>query len=74
MGPVFVYIDNTLKNHYNLPGMRVLEFSIFDDEFNDKKIKSENTVYYISTHDNETLKQWIKSLETESKIKIKQLI
>lgn len=46
-----------LRDHYNLPGMRIMEFNIFDNiEENDR------VVVYPGTHDNQTLYGWLKSL------------
>ena len=53
-----------LKNHYKLPGMFIVEFTIFD--VNAKS--DENTIVYPGTHDNQTLKGWLDSLP-ESNIK-----
>lgn len=60
----------TLKDHFNLPGIRELEFTIWDDEFNNKCVERENQVYYTSTHDNETLLEWIHNLPKEDKNKL----
>ena len=46
-----------LRDHYNLPGMRVYEFCIFDD-----LPISDKFVVYPGTHDNQTLYGWFKSL------------
>lgn len=59
-----------LKDHFNLPGIRELEFTIWDDEFNNKCVERENQVYYTSTHDNETLLQWLHALAKKDKEKL----
>ena len=46
-----------LRDYYNLPGMRVYEFCIFDD-----LPISDKFVVYPGTHDNQTLYGWYKSL------------
>ena len=46
-----------LRGHYNLPGMRVYEFCIFDN-----LPESTKFVAYPGTHDNETLFGWYKNL------------
>ena len=46
-----------LRDHYNLPGMRVYEFCIFDN-----LPESTKFVAYPGTHDNETLFGWYKNL------------
>ena len=49
-----------LRDHYNLPGMRIMEFNIFDNiEENDR------VVVYPGTHDNQTLYGWLKSLNED---------
>ena len=46
-----------LRGHYNLPGMRVYEFCIYDN-----LPESTEFVAYPGTHDNETLYGWYKNL------------
>lgn len=43
-----------LRDHYNLPGMFISEFTIFDT----KAESTNNTIVYPGTHDNETLYGW----------------
>lgn len=57
----------TLRDHFNLAGMREIEFTIFDDEVNGNHLELENQVYYTSTHDNETLLQWIANLSKKDR-------
>ncbi len=51
-----------LRDHYNLPGMQVLQFTIIDEELrhqtNNNVFKRENSVVYLSTHDSETAMEW----------------
>ncbi len=48
-----------LRDHYNFPGMKIIQFTFESEEVNGgNKDTSENMVSYISTHDNLTLKQW----------------
>ena len=47
-----------LRDYFNLPGMRELEFTIIDDELENRHLEVENMIYYTSTHDNETLLEW----------------
>ena len=49
-----------LRDHYNLPGMRIMEFNIFDDIE-----ESDKVVVYPGTHDNQTLFGWYKSLNED---------
>lgn len=54
-----------LKNHFKMPGMRILEFSIWDEMTKGKVFDTDNTVYYTGTHDNETLLGWLKTAEED---------
>ena len=49
-----------LRDHYNLPGMRIMEFNIFDSIE-----ESDRVVVYPGTHDNQTLFGWLKSLNED---------
>ena len=60
----------TLRDHFKLPGMRELEFTIEDDELNGKHLEVENMIYYTSTHDNETLLEWTTKLNKKTKEKL----
>ena len=51
-----------LRDHYKLPGMRVIQFVAFEEL---KEI--ENIIVYPGTHDNQTLYGWFKSLDKEHK-------
>ena len=51
-----------LRDHYKLPGMRVIQFVAFEEL---KEI--ENIIVYPGTHDNQTLYGWVKSLDKEHK-------
>ena len=57
--------------------MRELEFTIEDDELNGRHLEVENMIYYTSTHDNETLAQWVskqpKSIVNKLNARMKQL-
>lgn len=59
-----------LRDTFMLAGMREVEFTIFEDEFENKRIEKENMVYYTSTHDNETLAEWIANLPKDKRIKL----
>ena len=54
LGFITPEVDN-LRNIFAFPGMRVLQFDPAEQEK-----KSENTVYYTGTHDNDTLIGWYK--------------
>ncbi len=51
-----------LKDAYNLAGMKVIQF-----ESDANPVFKENSILYTGTHDNQTLKGWIKSLSIERK-------
>ena len=56
----------TLRDHYNFPGMNVIEFT-FDDDAIAKKpgYDSANSVCYIGTHDNDTARGYFASLPSK---------
>lgn len=59
-----------IRDKFNLPGMNVFIFSVFDPNFR----KSNNLNVYTSTHDSDTLYGWYKRLSKEEKKYIKKLI
>ncbi|SMB94326.1 4-alpha-glucanotransferase [Desulfonispora thiosulfatigenes DSM 11270] len=54
-----------LKDKFNLPGMKVLQF--IEKESITENNKSQNNVYYTGTHDNDTLLGWYKKKSKLSK-------
>ena len=63
-----------LRDHFNLPGMKILQFAFDGNEDNPylpKNIYGENWVVYTGTHDNSTSLSWWESLNTDSKTRIK---
>ncbi|MCH4277997.1 MAG: 4-alpha-glucanotransferase [Bacilli bacterium] len=53
----------TLRDHYNFPGMNVIEFTFFDAEIAHKNgYDRENMVAYLGTHDNQPLKAFYQAL------------
>lgn len=54
----------TLRDHYNFPGMNVVEFTFYDAAVlkTDHRDK-ENMIAYIGTHDNDTAKGYFEKLE-----------
>ena len=54
-----------LRDHYNLPGMNVAQFSLPDTTF-----KTKNQVIYTGTHDNQTVVDWYAGLERQRKKQI----
>lgn len=61
----------TLRDHYNIPGMQVVQFTIIEEElrhnFMSHVYKRENSIIYLSTHDNETGMQWINNLDNNTR-------
>ena len=55
-----------LRDHFNFPGMRVVQFD-FEDKIEKLKYPS-NSILYSGTHDNNTLLGWIKGNTINSKI------
>ncbi|MBO6960846.1 MAG: 4-alpha-glucanotransferase [Prochlorococcus marinus CUG1438] len=63
-----------LRNDFQLPGMKILQFAFDGNEDNPylpKNIKGENWVVYTGTHDNSTSISWWGFLDEESKKRIK---
>ena len=66
----------TLKEHYHLKGMKVLEFVLDTsgkyavDSFSDE----ENMIVYTGTHDNSTLMEWYQELSVPSRRKIRRFM
>ncbi len=54
-----------LRDHYNLPGMDVIQFN-FDPERGDD-LDGENMITYTGTHDNETVRQWFEAKTPKEK-------
>lgn len=61
LGDLFQGVHD-LRDHYKLPGMFIMEFCIFDINAHSK----ETQIVYTGTHDNQTLKGWLKSLPEEN--------
>jgi len=58
-----------LRTHFNLPGMKVLQFAFTTDEKNEllpHNFQNRN-IAYTGTHDNDTLLGWLRSLENSEK-------
>ena len=64
----------TLRENFELPGMKILQFAFDGNEDNPylpKNIEGENWVVYTGTHDNSTSISWWDCLDNNSKIRIK---
>ena len=64
-----------LRDHFNLPGMQVLQFAFYDDMSESIHIPhnyKRNSVVYTGTHDNNTVKGWYKRESRHTKKRLKQ--
>ena len=52
-----------LRDKFNLKGMNIFEFNVFNRKF----ITTKNQVIYTGTHDNDTILGWYKSLKEDEK-------
>lgn len=57
-----------LRNHFNLPGMKILQFAFGGDDDNPylPSNHEENGVVYTGTHDNDTTMGWFNTLDEET--------
>lgn len=62
-----------LRDKLNLPGMKVLQFSLEENGFPTPESFPENSVIYTGTHDNDTTKGWYLTLGESEKTKIRRL-
>ncbi len=65
-----------LRDAFQLPGMRVLQFA-FDGKENNPHLPHQytrNTIAYTGTHDNDTLKGWYGGLDRKQKALVKKYI
>ncbi len=63
-----------LRENFELPGMKILQFAFDGNEDNPylpKNIEGENWVVYTGTHDNSTSQSWWQYLDENSKTRIK---
>ena len=64
-----------LRENFELPGMKILQFAFDGNEDNPylpKNIEGENWVVYTGTHDNSTSISWWEFLDNNSKIRLKE--
>lgn len=59
-----------LRDHYKLPGMNVIEFNIFEDIAQEKD--TSNLISYLGTHDNSTIKSFVRNLTIKEKREIRK--
>lgn len=68
LGEAAVSVEKLIEK-YSLPGMNVAQFTLLNPDF----VTKENQIIYTGTHDNQTLKGWIKSLKEPQKEELKIL-
>ncbi|MBR6323264.1 MAG: 4-alpha-glucanotransferase [Lachnospiraceae bacterium] len=59
-----------LRDHYNFPGMNVLQFTMLDEKF---KIR-ENMFVYTGTHDNDMIRGWYKEQKPKDQRKLQIML
>ena len=64
----------TLRDHYHLKGMRVLQFNLVPQgkRFGDTGPQGENLICYTGTHDNATTEEWYRSMTVASRRKLRR--
>jgi len=65
-----------LRDSFNLPGMKILQFAFDSSEANDYLPHNypKNCVVYTGTHDNDTIMGWIKNAKTEDREYLKDYL
>lgn len=63
-----------LRDHYDLLGMKVMQFSFGEDERKVKYKIPQHCVVYTGTHDNMPLRAWFHSLTQEKKHLVREYI
>lgn len=60
-----------LRDHYNLPGMNVLQFTFDITKYEYGEKDRYNQLVYTGTHDNQTIKGWVESLTEDEFYKLR---
>lgn len=65
-----------LRDSFELPGMRVLQFAYDEDEPNDYRPERyvANTVVYTGTHDNDTTRGWLEHAKPETRARVQRAV
>lgn len=61
-----------LRDHYNLPGMKIFQFIYSPNSDNSEMANIENTIVYTGTHDNDTLMGWYLGLSYYKRKQVKR--
>ena len=59
-----------LRDHYNLPGMNILQFTFDYNKYEYGNNDRANQIIYTGTHDNETINGWVNRLSEEDHDKL----
>jgi 4-alpha-glucanotransferase len=62
-----------LRNHFNFPGMKVLQFAfqpMKDNEYLPHNYNTSNCLCYTGSHDNNTIKGWYNELDEHTKANV----
>ncbi len=65
LGVITPQVD-ALRNHHEIPGMKVLQFELSDPDFQSADIE-ENCVCYTATHDNDTTVGWFQGGDKDTR-------
>lgn len=73
LGLITPEVDD-LRNHFNLPGMKVIQFAFTSDETSEHLPHNfdSNFVAYTGTHDNNTTLGWLGSVKNEEKKQVEK--
>ncbi len=61
-----------LRDHYDLSGMKIVQFELDPKEDNNNFTEKKNTIVYTGTHDNQTILGWYNNLSKHYKRKLGQ--
>lgn len=65
---------HTLKNHYKLKGMKIIQFTFDPNENNNNFKDKKNMIAYTGTHDNQTILGWYESQKPSLQKKIRSCL
>ncbi len=61
-----------LRDHYDLSGMKIIQFELDPNETNNDFKEKKNTIVYTGTHDNQTIVGWYNALTNNERRKIRK--
>lgn len=65
---------HVLKNHYQLKGMKIVQFTFDPNENNNNFQDVQNMVIYTGSHDNQTIRGWYESMEPRMQTSIREAL